>query len=405
VIWAMNIKSSENKLILLNSISYLSDGILVASIPLIASQIFTEEFAPSTLMFAFSIPATLSLFSGCLADSSCPKKIIIVSNVIRSLVSLFVAALIYIQSANLLIFSFLFFILGSCEIFYENTLATIPPKLISSEKLKYFNSKTEFILNLLQLIVGRLTGSLLTIISLHLSFLVNFSLYFISSFFCSFRLNNHVDTIKTDKDQIKSSNILGSLKWYLTTQNLPVMSLVSCLNNVLIAGLISTLPVLMKLKFDSEVLVYGFSLTSFGVGFITGSSAHFFLKDLKTFRGLLVSEVIIMLGMFSLMFDFNPTSVVVTFFFFGLSISNWNILSKTFRQINVPIEIFGKVTSAHRTIAWLGNSLGPSSSGIIIALFGTDSVLYFFSSISTLSVLLCLFLFYKEKESENPLKI
>jgi len=401
----MNIKSSENKLILLNSISYLSDGILVASIPLIASQIFTEEFAPSTLMFAFSIPATLSLFSGCLADSSCPKKIIIVSNVIRSLVSLFVAALIYIQSANLLIFSFLFFILGSCEIFYENTLATIPPKLISSEKLKYFNSKTEFILNLLQLIVGRLTGSLLTIISLHLSFLVNFSLYFISSFFCSFRLNNHVDTIKTDKDQIKSSNILGSLKWYLTTQNLPVMSLVSCLNNVLIAGLISTLPVLMKLKFDSEVLVYGFSLTSFGVGFITGSSAHFFLKDLKTFRGLLVSEVIIMLGMFSLMFDFNPTSVVVTFFFFGLSISNWNILSKTFRQINVPIEIFGKVTSAHRTIAWLGNSLGPSSSGIIIALFGTDSVLYFFSSISTLSVLLCLFLFYKEKESENPLKI
>ena len=140
----------QNRLLTAYSFSYLADGIFISSLPLLAVSNGSSLSSSAIIVGLFNFPWIFSAASGKIIDSHSPIKILKVSNVFRSLLSLLVV-LIFLFPAyydiNILYATAIG--IGICEVFYENTLPTIPARILKREEFVDLSLSTvnEFLVN------------------------------------------------------------------------------------------------------------------------------------------------------------------------------------------------------------------------------------------------------------------
>lgn len=386
-------EKTENKLIRAYSWSFLSDGILISSISLFVLSSGGSAAEGAFLAGIFNLPWLLiSIFSGNIIDKYCPFKILYTSNVFRIIILSAILSINFLGFYNFSVLIFLFFLLGSCDVFYENTLPTIAPKIFP-KNLKDFNRRFEFFSKFLRMIVGKAIGPVLISISPSLTFLICSILFFVTV------LNIYsMPSIEIKKESTIEEGIRPAFRWITEHKYFLKLIGMSSINNALFASLIAFLPTHLKINLNESNFHSGLTLSMMGLGYILGAK---YLSVISTFnlRQVYISTATgISFAVLSIGFSQQIFVIHISMIFFGFAMSIRNITNWTHMQKIIPQNIIGRVTALQRTCGWGACSIGPLLGSFSIKYTGMQASLIYLGYLSILGFCISLTMF---KDSLN----
>ena len=125
-------------------ITNLGDGIRIAAGPLlVASQTDEALLVALAALLQWLPPLLFGLYAGALSDRLDRRLLIIVVNGLRAAVLLVIAAAILTDTISVVIVLVSVFLLGTGEVFADNTSQTLLPMLVRRDDLAVANSRLQ----------------------------------------------------------------------------------------------------------------------------------------------------------------------------------------------------------------------------------------------------------------------
>jgi hypothetical protein len=163
------------KLFAASAASNLGDGIVYTAAPLLAATLTRDPLLVAAVMFMRSVPWLLfSLVSGALIDRRLDRrKVMGAFNSLRAAAIGFLSLAVLLGFANLPLLYAVFFIIGTCETFFDNASQTILPAVVSREDFEKANGRLEGARIVTNDLAGPSLGGLLFGVSAAIPFLLN----------------------------------------------------------------------------------------------------------------------------------------------------------------------------------------------------------------------------------------
>ena len=125
-------------------VSNLGDGIAIAAGPLLVASKTDQEFLVAlAALLQWLPPLAFALWAGALADRLDRRLIIVTVDVLRALVLVLLAVAVATDVASIWLVLLAMFLLGTAEVFADNTAATLLPMLVRREDLAIGNSRLQ----------------------------------------------------------------------------------------------------------------------------------------------------------------------------------------------------------------------------------------------------------------------
>lgn len=374
----------QNRLLTAYSFSYLADGIFISSLPLLAVSNGSSLSSSAIIVGLFNFPWIFSAASGKIIDSHSPIKILKVSNVFRSLLSLLVV-LIFLFPAyydiNILYATAIG--IGICEVFYENTLPTIPARILKREEFVDFNSKSEFFSRFLKMIIGKFLGPILVGIQPFLAPLFNVFLFFSTSLF----LKNK-DLLKIKKSSDFSESPLNASTWILNNRVFLKLTLMSFLVNAIFTTVLSMMPIYLISVLNYSEYFAGAAMGLMGAGYLIGAVLNQNLQSNKLAPIYIYTDFGIFVSFLLMSLTVNLFAIYFCMLLFGICMSVRNITGWTYMQQVMPRNLAGRITSIQRTFGWGGCAVGPFLGALILEYHSIQAEIIFCCSLSIITLLI-----------------
>jgi MFS family permease len=124
-------------------VSNLGDGIALAAGPLlVASMTHDPILVALAALLQWLPPLIFGLYAGALADRLDRRLIIVTVDLLRALVLVLLTAAIAIDVASIWLVLVAMFLLGTAEVFADNTSATLMPMLVQRDDLAIANARS-----------------------------------------------------------------------------------------------------------------------------------------------------------------------------------------------------------------------------------------------------------------------
>jgi MFS family permease len=143
-------------------VSNLGDGLVMAAGPLlVASQTDQEFLVALAALLQWLPPFLFGLFAGALADRLDRKVIVITVDLLRAVVLGLLAASVLTDTVSIALVLVAMFLLGTAEVFADNTLSTFLPMLVHRDDLGVANSRLQVGFITINQLVGPPIGAFL----------------------------------------------------------------------------------------------------------------------------------------------------------------------------------------------------------------------------------------------------
>ncbi|WP_371372277.1 MFS transporter [Thalassotalea aquiviva] len=357
----------------------------------------------STMMILSILPSSLlGPLAGVFADIYSKKKIIILTDFLRGLSVFALFILIFWEFNNNLIilaFGFVSIILGISRAFFQPTVDSLIPELVSQEKLSKtvaaFQSSAQF-----SNIIGQLLGGILyRLFGAPLLFLFDSISYIFSAISQAFIKTTDKEKriskdIKSTFSEYKENLVIG-LKYVKSNKGMFPSMLFASSVNLFLAPIMLFLPFHVTEQIQEKANWYGFLLAAMALGSILGYwvSASISLKSLgRTFK-MFVGMLSIAIGIYLLSQSKISFHSLFSICIVGLGLGLFNLQSITLFQEGTPDELRGRVMSLLMAVSSALLPLGLLLSGFLGTLINNDTALIFmFSSVSILVITILSFL-------------
>jgi MFS family permease len=164
-------------------ISLIGDQFYLIAIGFITMQITGSAFALGTVMMTAAIPrAVLMLLGGAITDRFSPRSVMMVSNALRSGITVTLAALAFSSSLQVWQLYILAASFGVVDAFFYPAYASMTPVLVSTEELQAANGIMYGTLQLAQLVGPALAGLLIAASSASYAFVVDAATFVFAAF-------------------------------------------------------------------------------------------------------------------------------------------------------------------------------------------------------------------------------
>jgi MFS family permease len=363
-----------------STISNLGDGVTLVAGPLLAASLTRDPILVAGLTFAQTVPWLLfPLISGALVDRLDRRRVMGYADAARTTLigAIGVAALVGWASMPLLFV--VFFLMGTLETLFDNASQAIIPALVSRERLERANSRlyaAEIVSNEL---AGPPLGGLLFGLAVAAPFLLDAGTYaaaaaLILSLQGEFRPKRPEDAPPTTLvDEIGEG-----LRWLWNHGLIRTLAIMLGVFNMTLAATNAILVLFALDVLSLGSFGYGALVTSTAVGGLIGSfTADKIVAWLGSGRALQASVLLSALVLSVVAFSENAVVVWAVFLVVGINVVVWNVITVSFRQAEVPEEIFGRVNSVYRLLGWGGLSIGALLGGFLARSFGLSAPFWF----------------------------
>jgi predicted MFS family arabinose efflux permease len=358
--------------------SNVGDGIALAAGPLLVASKTDQEFLVAlAALLQWAPPLLFGLWAGAITDRLDRRLIVVVVDSLRAVVLGLLAASVAFDAAPIALVLVAMFLLGTAEVFADNTSQTLLPMLVARDDLAIGNSRlmTGFV-TINQLAAPPIGAFLFTVAHfvpfLTQAVLVLFAVWLIS------RLELPAHARSSDEERPVWHDIAEGFRWTLHHGAVRTLVLTILIFNVTFGAAWSVLVLYATKHLGLGSVGFGLITTVQALGGLLGTMAYGWLTRRISLGDLMrIGLVIETFTHLALASTASAYVALPVFFVFGAHAFIWGTTSITVRQRAVPTELQGRVGAVNLMGVYGGLVVGAAIGGAIAQRWGVTAPFWF----------------------------
>jgi MFS family permease len=355
--------------------SNLGDGLVSLAFPWLASLLTRDAMAIAGVALATRLPWLLfSLQAGVLGDRLDRRRLMVSANAVRALVAGAATLAVVLDVMSMPALYAAAFLLGMCEVVFDNTSQAILPALVPRDRLDRANGTIMGAQMVIAEFVARpLSGAIIGVM-LSLPFAIDaltagISAALIASIPGSFRPSPTADTPDAAPRPRMRTEVAEGLRWLWGHHLLRRLALALGAMNGTGAALMATYVLFAQEILLLDGLGFGLLLAAGSVGGLLGSIlGPNVAAKLRSGPSLTLTIAVPIVTFTVTAFTSNAIVVAACFSAFGFTAIVWNVVTVSLRQTLIPDELLGRVNSVYRFLGWGAMPIGTLLGGALVSL-------------------------------------
>jgi len=358
--------------------SNLGDGIAIAAGPLlVASQTRDPFLVALAALLQWLPPLVFGLYAGAVADRLDRRLIVITVDLARVIVLIGLCLTIATDSISIVVVLGCLFLLGTAEVFADNTSATLLPMLVHRDDLAIGNARllTGFIT--VNQLAGPPLGAALFATGMIWPFVGQAVLVFLGALLVSRIVLPQHGRARQERRHLRH-DIAEGVRWAWTHPAVRTLLLTIFTFNITFGAAWSVLVLYATQHLGLGEIGFGLLTTVGAVGGLLGIVAYGWITRRLSLGNIMrIGLIIETLTHLGLALATSAWLAMPIFFVFGAHAFIWGTTSVTVRQRAVPSQLQGRVGSVNQVATFGGLVVGSGIGGLIAREWGVTAPFWF----------------------------
>ncbi|MBA3523667.1 MAG: MFS transporter [Geodermatophilaceae bacterium] len=359
-------------------VSNLGDGMAIAAGPLlVASQTQDPFLVALAALLQWLPPLLFGLYAGALADRLDRRLIVVCVDLLRVLVLVGLCLTIATDAVSVGVVLGCLFLLGTAEVFADNTSATLLPMLVHRDDLGLGNARlmTGFIT--VNQLAGPPLGAILFAAGMLWPFLAQALLVLLGALLVFRVVLPPHGRDRADRTRMRH-DIAEGFRWVWHHAAVRTLVLTIFTFNITFGAAWSVLVLYATQRLGLGELGFGLLATVSAVGGLVGTAGYGWITQRFSLGAIMrIGLIIEMFTHLALALTTSPVLAMVIFFVFGAHAFIWGTTSVTVRQRAVPSPLQGRVGSVNQVAVFGGLVIGAGIGGLIAQRGGVTAPFWF----------------------------
>lgn len=381
------------KLFSASVVSNLGDGVGMIAYPWLASTLTRNPLHIAAVAMITRLPWLLfALPAGVITDRVDRRKLIAWMDVFRFFLTLGVAVAVFLTQSELaspeaiesgaasppssagLLLALVYvaaLLLGTAEVFRDNSAQTLMPSIVATENLERANGRlwgAEMVMNSF---VGPPLGGILLATSFALPFFFDAGTFAVAAALVFFIAGEFRPKVDTEQPVIPASfwtDLKEGVKWLWNHFFFRPLALSLGVMNATSMMATATFVLFAQEVLQLDATRFGLLTTGFAVGGVIGSLvadriSRVIGQGASLFTTIVVDAVALAIsGLTSSFWIFWSMGVAM-----AMAATLWNVITVSLRQSLIPDQILGRVNSVYRFLGWGMMPIGAGLGGLVVA--------------------------------------
>jgi len=359
-------------------VSNLGDGIAIAAGPLlVASMTHDPILVALAALLQWLPPLVFGLYAGALADRLDRRLIIVTVDLLRAAVLVLLTLAVATDVASIWLVLVAMFLLGTAEVFADNTSATLMPMLVQRDDLAIANARLTTGFITVNQLAGPPIGAALFALGHAVPFATQAVLVALGAVLVSrVALPSH-GRGPTPDTHIRH-DIAEAFRWVLHNPAVRTLVLTIFVFNITFGAAWSILVLYATERLGMGPIGFGLLTTVSAVGGLIGTLSYGWITRRVSLGDLMrIGLVFETFTMLALALTTTPWVAMLIFFAFGAHAFIWGTTSLTVRQRTVPTELQGRVGSVNLVGVFGGLVIGSGIGGVLAQHWGVTAPFWF----------------------------
>lgn len=359
-------------------ISNLGDGIAIAAGPLlVASQTHDPFVVALAALLQWLPPMLFGLYAGALSDRLDRRAIVVTVDLLRAVVLVLVGLTVITGTVSVAVVLVALFLLGTAEVFADNTSQTLLPMIVAREDLGVANSRLQTGFITVNQLAGPPIGAALFAAGMSTPFLTQAVLVAAGALLVSrMALPEHGRAAETPT-RIRE-DIAEGFRWVWHHAAVRTLVLTIFTFNITFGAAWSVLVLYATVHLGMGAVGFGLLTTVSAVGGLAGTLSYGWITARVSLGNIMrIGLVIETFTHLFLAITTVPWVAMAIFFVFGAHAFVWGTTSITVRQRAVPTDLQGRVGAVNGVGVFGGLVIGSGIGGVIARQWGVTAPFWF----------------------------
>ena len=359
-------------------VTNLADGVRLAAGPLLVASQTDDAFLVALAALVQWLPPLLfALYAGAMSDRLDRRMIVVIVNVLRAVILAAIATTIVTGTVSIAVVLIALFLLGTAEVFADNSSHTLLPMLVRRNDLALANARFQAGVITLNQLAGPPIGAALFTFGAAWPFLGQAVLVAMGALLVS-RIG--LPALPRDPDRVSAirRDIADGFDWVWHHAAVRTLVLTIFTFNITFGAAWSVLVLYAIQRLGLGEVGFGLLTTVSALGGLIGILSYGWITRRVSLGNImrigLIIETITHLG---LALTTTPAVAMAIFFAFGAHAFVWNTTSVTVRQRAVPTALQGRVGSVNTVGVFGGLVVGSAIGGLLAQQFGVTAPFWF----------------------------
>jgi len=358
--------------------SNVGDGIALAAGPLLVASKTDHEFLVAlAALLQWAPPLLFGLWAGALTDRLDRRLIIVTVDLLRAAVLTLLAGAVAFDEASITLVLVAMFLLGTAEVFADNTASTLLPMLVARDDLAIANARLQTGFVTINQLAAPPVGAFLFTLGQFLPFATQALVGLLAVVMITrLRLPAHGRT--GDDERPVWHDIVEGFRWTWHHAAVRTLVLTILIFNVTFGAAWSVLVLYATKHLGLGSVGFGLVTTVSAAGGLVGTLSYGWLTRRISLGDLMrIGLVIETLTHLALASTSSAYVAMPVFFVFGAHAFVWGTTSITIRQRAVPTELQGRVGSVNLLGVYGGLVVGAGIGGVLAQRWGVTAPFWF----------------------------
>ncbi len=359
-------------------ITNLSDGIAIAAGPLlVASQTDDAFLVAMAALVQWLPPLLFGLYAGALADRLDRRLIVISVNLVRAVVLGVIAASILTDTVSIGVVLGALFVLGTAEVFADNTTQTLLPMIVRRDDLAVANARLQAGFITVNQLAGPPLGAVLFAAGMALPFVGQAVLVAAGALLVG-KLALPPHRREAARTSAIRHDIAEGVRWVRHHPAVRTLVLTIFIFNITFGAAWSILVLYATQRLGLGEIGYGLLTTISAAGGLLGTLSYGWITRRLSLGNIMrIGLIIETLTHLGLALTTTPAVAMVIFFVFGAHAFIWGTTSITIRQRAVPNELQGRVGAVNMVGVYGGLVVGSGVGGVLAQAYDVTAPFWF----------------------------
>ncbi|MDX6371873.1 MAG: hypothetical protein QOD98_861 [Nocardioidaceae bacterium] len=357
--------------------SNVGDGIALAAGPLLVASKTDHAFLVAlAALLQWLPPLVFGVWAGALTDRLDRRLIIVTVDLLRACVLMLLAAAVAFDVASIALVLVAMFLLGTAEVFADNTASTLLPMLVARDDLAIANARLQTGFVTINQLVAPPIGAFLFTVGQFIPFATQALVGLLAVVLIArLRLPPHG---RSEEERPVWHDIVEGFRWTWHHAAVRTLVLTILIFNVTFGAAWSVLVLYATQHLGLGSVGFGLVTTVTAAGGLLGTVSYGWLTRRISLGNLMrIGLIIETFTHLALATATSPYVALPVFFVFGAHAFVWGTTSITIRQRAVPTELQGRVGSVNLVGVFGGLVVGAGVGGLIAQRWGVTAPFWF----------------------------
>jgi predicted MFS family arabinose efflux permease len=370
--------SSFRRLLSSSWLSNTGDGIAIAAGPLlVASMTHNALLIASGALLQWLPPLLFGLWAGALADRLDRRLIIVTVDLLRASVLVVLSLTIATHTVSIALVLTTLFLVGTAEVFADNTTSTLLPMLVHRDDLAVANARIQVGFITVNQLAGPPIGAALFTAGAAWPFVSQAALVALGAVLVS-RIVLPPHRREDGRGTAVRADIAEGFRWVRHHAAVRTLVLTIFTFNITFGAAWSVLVLYATRHLGLGAAGFGLITTVSAVGGLLGTLSYsWIIRRVSLGNIMRIGLIIETLTHLGLALTSSPWVAMPIFFVFGAHAFIWGTTSITVRQRAVPTELQGRVGSVNMVGVFGGLVIGSGIGGVLAERAGVTAPFWF----------------------------